>query len=451
MKLERVTIALAVLIMSLSSSAMAWELGDSIIQLAAEPRILGPEEDFPGMWEYAYDLIGTVREDGKNYTWANMVNLRGFDADLMLNRWNSAGDRWDGTQADPWNYTPRQRWTGNAAGKPIPYSGNIYYTKWPSYWGVTPGTEPFNFTAWHEPKDIKQINWYTYEIEYDANPGAVNQAWYTDNPWHSGSEYTRADSYWPSARAGYYNASGDYIGPGPDGIRGNEDDEYSDPYYLSDGIEFENAGTSFYGATGVLLTFRVVHPNPPTTLETSTVTWNPGEKIVGPSQSVTYAPGDVNEDGVIDGDDIDLMGDYIRTGIAPTTANYDLSDDGATGGTDGSVTILDLDYLVRFLVETSAVDGDGNPIFGTQYGDFNLDGEIELGDLTRLGTYYGVGDKWAEGNANRYLDELIELGDLTILGTYYGASNGGVDAIPEPMTLSLLALGGLALLRRRKS
>ncbi len=164
-----------------------------------------------------------------------------------------------------------------------------------------------------------------------------------------------------------------------------------------------------------------------------------------------FAPGDVNEDGVINAEDIDLMGEYILTGIAPTTGNYDLSDDGVTGGTNGAIDINDLDYLVRHLVETSAVNGDGDPIFGTQYGDFNLDGEIELGDLTRLGTYYGVGSTWAEGNANPHLDTDIELGDLTILGTYYGVSNGGVDAIPEPMTMSLLAVGAVALLRRRKS
>ncbi len=174
-----------------------------------------------------------------------------------------------------------------------------------------------------------------------------------------------------------------------------------------------------------------------------------GFRLAAPASA--FAPGDVNENGVIDADDIDLMGEYIRTGIAPTAANYDLSDDGMNGGTDGNINIKDMDYLVRYLVETSAVDGDGNLIFGTQYGDFNLDGEIELGDLTRLGTYYGVGDTWAEGNANPHLDELIELGDLTMLGTYYGASNGGVDAIPEPMTMSLLATGAcLPLFRRKK-
>ena len=176
---------------------------------------------------------------------------------------------------------------------------------------------------------------------------------------------------------------------------------------------------------------------------------NMPELIVTYGSAPVVPAGSFDGDMDIDADDIDLMGDYIRTGIAPTAANYDLSEDGVNGGTDGTIDIKDMDYLVRYLVETSAVDGDGNPIFGTQYGDFNLDGEIELGDLTRLGTYYGVGDKWSEGNANRYLDEDIELGDLTILGTYYGASNGGVDAIPEPMTMSLLALGGLAVLKRR--
>ncbi len=431
--------------------------GDTIVQLAAAPRILGPTEDFPGMWEYAYDVVGTTDADGINYGWTRFAVLHGIDTTLVANRWNDAGELWDGTQADPWNFEPKQRWSANAAGKPRPHSGTIRYTKYPSYWGITPDTEPFNFGAWHQPKDIRVLNWQTYDVVYDINPGAVNQAWYTDNPWHTGFEYPHGSSVWDFARAGVPTWTRDYIGPGLDGIEGTGDDEYGPSYvssYDPEGISFENLTNvtgGIFGLTGLLLTFRIVHPNPPGEITWTTYSAGVSGTIVGPMPSASFDPGDVDEDGDIDADDIDLMADYIRTGIAPTTANYDLSDDGATGGTDGNIDLDDLDYLVRFLVETSAVDGDGNPIFGTQYGDFNLDGEIELGDLTRLGTYYGVGDKWAEGNANRYLDELIELGDLTILGTYYGASNGGVDAIPEPMTMSLLAVGACLPLFRRKT
>ncbi len=251
------------------------------------------------------------------------------------------------------------------------------------------------------------------------------QPWTIENRWHSPSEYVGYAWFYP----------------------GKLHDD-------GQGISFgaKNSGGSPY--TGLLKTFRLVHPNAPAINGIEYYIWsysNVGAGwITGPSSLPPSAPGDLNENGVIDGDDIDLMGEAIRLGANPTSANYDLSGDGTSGGTDGSVTLADLDYLVRYLVETSAVDGGGNPIFGTQYGDFNLDGEIELGDLTRMGTYYGVGDTWAQGNANPHLDTDIELGDLTILGTYYGASNGGVDAIPEPMTMSLLGVGGLAVLRRRR-
>ncbi len=156
-----------------------------------------------------------------------------------------------------------------------------------------------------------------------------------------------------------------------------------------------------------------------------------------------FDPGDVNEDGVIDADDIDLMGEYIRTSIAPTTANYDLSADGTTGGTDSTVDILDLDYLIRFLVETDMVDP------GTEYGDFNLDGLINTTDLTILATNYGPNSLWAQGNANGYLDTVVNTTDLTILGTYFGF-DASVDTIPEPASAGLLLLGASAVLRRRR-
>ena len=65
-------------------------------------------------------------------------------------------------------------------------------------------------------------------------------------------------------------------------------------------------------------------------------------------------------------------------------------------------------------------------------------------------TFYGDGDlKWADGNANRYLDTNIGNINLTILATYYGF-DATADAVPEPATISLAAPAALALLRRRR-
>ena len=150
--------------------------------------------------------------------------------------------------------------------------------------------------------------------------------------------------------------------------------------------------------------------------------------------------GDCDHDGDVDDADIDLLADAIRLGS--TDPRYDISADGMTGGADGVVDRLDLDYLIRFLVETEIGTG-------TEYGDFNLDGVIDAVDQTRLATNFGPGSTWAEGNANRNLDLVIDTTDLAILGTYFAFGLGG-DSIPEPASLGLLALGGLVTLMRRK-
>ena len=162
--------------------------------------------------------------------------------------------------------------------------------------------------------------------------------------------------------------------------------------------------------------------------------------VVGPGVA---PPGDFDGDAHIDDLDIDMLCDAIRTG----STNFDLFDisaDGATEGQDGVIDLLDLDFLVHYLVETAV----GN---GTEYGDFNLDGKLDTTDLTRLATNYGPNDwKWADGNANRNIDTNIDNTDLTILATYYGTGPADPDVVPEPATAGLLLLGASAVLRRRR-
>jgi hypothetical protein len=132
---------------------------------------------------------------------------------------------------------------------------------------------------------------------------------------------------------------------------------------------------------------------------------------------------------------------------APTANDYD-DHDYTTFGTantfSGNSETQDFSTL-RAVVPTS--------------GDATLDGEVNLTDLTLLGSNYGAtsGATWATGDFSG--DGAVNLTDLTLLGSEYGYTEtyaaerlpGGAGAagVPEPATMSLLALAGAALLRRR--
>ncbi|MHC4986064.1 MAG: PEP-CTERM sorting domain-containing protein [Planctomycetota bacterium] len=144
----------------------------------------------------------------------------------------------------------------------------------------------------------------------------------------------------------------------------------------------------------------------------------------------TAIPGDFDTDGDVDTDDIDLLCDNLGD------AAFDL--DG-----DGDADEDDLIYLVENLVELT--DGSGRT--GTQVGDFNLDGLINATDLALMNPNFGSSAmNYGDGNAN--CDDLINATDLAILAANFGYI-APAGAVPEPITMSLLAVGGLALLRRR--
>ena len=86
----------------------------------------------------------------------------------------------------------------------------------------------------------------------------------------------------------------------------------------------------------------------------------------------------------------------------------------------------------------------------TRTGDANLDGVVNNDDVTVVGTQYAPGfakPRWDLGDFD--YNGFVDDDDVTLLGVYYnpGATPipaPGVAAVPEPASLTLLALRALA-------
>jgi hypothetical protein len=85
-------------------------------------------------------------------------------------------------------------------------------------------------------------------------------------------------------------------------------------------------------------------------------------------------------------------------------------------------------------------------------GDADCDGSVGPADYLALKSNFGTssGAKWAQGDFDN--DKGVDRDDLNLLSAYFGRGTsqsfalGGTEAAPEPATMGLLALGGLALI-----
>ena len=77
-------------------------------------------------------------------------------------------------------------------------------------------------------------------------------------------------------------------------------------------------------------------------------------------------------------------------------------------------------------------------------GDANLDGIVDQADYTAWYNNYSTGSMWEQGDFNG--DARVDQADYTAWYNNYGSTGGNV---PEPATLTLLAVAAMAVLRRR--
>ncbi|KKN66837.1 hypothetical protein LCGC14_0467770, partial [marine sediment metagenome] len=155
------------------------------------------------------------------------------------------------------------------------------------------------------------------------------------------------------------------------------------------------------GANGLIFTLRVVYEDPiiPTYMGgTDDLWWSFANYGAGTRYNILgefdlfALPGDFDDDGDVDADDIDELCDNMGS-LDP---QYDLDDGSGTGTPDGVVDENDMIYHIEELVELT----DGVRV-GTKRGDFNLDGLIDGTDLALMKTAFGQPlMDYADGNAN---------------------------------------------------
>jgi hypothetical protein len=143
-------------------------------------------------------------------------------------------------------------------------------------------------------------------------------------------------------------------------------------------------------------------------------------------------PGDFDFDGELSASDIDALSLTARAG--ENSSLFDVNDDAKVGPDDRRIWVTQLKH--------------------TWFGDANLDGQFDTGDLVTVfqaGQYEDSltgNSTWATGDFNG--DTEFDTGDMVFAFQEGGYEKGprAAAAVPEPTSCLLLVAGVLSLARR---
>jgi probable HAF family extracellular repeat protein len=213
-----------------------------------------------------------------------------------------------------------------------------------------------------------------------------------------------------------------------------------DPVGINDAgqiVGYSSAGNGaihaslYTGGTTVDLN-TLINPASGWTLEKATAINDVGQ-IVGYGSRGAFLLsllGDFTHQGVVNASDIDLLYANFTAKTGTYNSLYDL-----TG--DGVVDQADVTYLLQ-------------NVLNTNYGDANLDGKTDFVDFqTLLNHWQNSGAGWAGGDFNG--DGVVDFLDFQMILNYWNPAgwNFAPSQVPEPTCMTMILLGGVALLRRK--